>query len=64
MSNEHNPLGIFNNVFRDLPLKEMAKKVRSHELYYLHLDPYIKTVCEDEPLTSAKAKYIRKVLED
>lgn len=62
--NLHNPLGIFNSVYRNLSLEAMARTVRSHRLTHLHFDPLVSSISQDYELTSSGARQVRRLLEN
>jgi sugar phosphate isomerase/epimerase len=58
-----NPLGIFNIVYRNYSLEDMARAVAGHGLKYVVFDPRHHTVPPGEELTSEHARRVRSVLE-
>ena len=61
---EMNPLGIFNHVYRNFPLQEMAQTVSSLGLQYLHLEPRVSQVLPPEArISSSWAKGVKRELD-
>jgi sugar phosphate isomerase/epimerase len=59
-----NPLGIFNTVYRDLSIAEVAQALVREGLTHLQLDPRVPNLWGPEGPTLQRAREIRKVLAD